>query len=267
MSNHAVMPLSDYVDVCDAIRDKMGTTDTIVSGELSDKVNEVYDKGRTDEWSDFWDNYQYNGTRRIYDTAFGTYDTVVANGWNDNNFYPKYPIIATNLCKAFKACDIRNLKERLEECGVYLDTSECGNFNQTFSYTWALHHIPELDMRKATNVTVMFNRATGVHTIDKLILSENNTLVWTESFHYCEKLVNVKFEGKINRTINFSFSPLSVESMKSIISCLKDYSTTSTGVYTVSFTEACWTALESDSSAPDGGTWREYVEYKLGWNT
>lgn len=242
----------------------MNTAEKLIA--IAENQKKVYEAGKKSEYDNFWDNYQYNGERRIYDTAFGTYDTVVANGWNDNNFYPKYPIIATNLCKAFKACDIRNLKERLEECGVYLDTSECGNFNQTFSYTWALHHIPELDMRKATNVTVMFNRATGVHTIDKLILSENNTLVWTESFHYCESLINIRIEGQLSRTINFSYSPLSVESMKSIISCLKDYSgTASQGTYILTLKDQCKTALEAEgATSPNGNLWTEYVS-DLGW--
>ena len=94
---------------------------------IAENQKKVYEAGKKSEYDRFWDNYQYNGERRVYDVAFGTFDTVVANGWNDNNFYPKYPIIATNLCRAFKACAITNLKERLDDCGVYLDTSEFHN--------------------------------------------------------------------------------------------------------------------------------------------
>ena len=55
--------------------------------------------------------------------------------------------------------------------------------------------------------------------------------------------------------------------MKSIISCLKDYSgTDSEDLYSVLFTDDCWNNLEADSTAPDGGTWRTYVD-NLGWLT
>lgn len=46
MSKHAVMPLTDYVNVCDALREKIGTTEPIKSGEIPKKVNDVYDMGQ-----------------------------------------------------------------------------------------------------------------------------------------------------------------------------------------------------------------------------
>lgn len=46
MSKHAVMPLTDYVNVCDALREKTGTTDVIKSGDIPKKVNDVYDMGK-----------------------------------------------------------------------------------------------------------------------------------------------------------------------------------------------------------------------------
>lgn len=38
LKDYAVMPLSDYVDACDAIRAKTGTTDTIASSSLKEKI-------------------------------------------------------------------------------------------------------------------------------------------------------------------------------------------------------------------------------------
>lgn len=45
MSKYAVMPLSDYDNACDKIREKTETTGTIVSGEWANKVDEVYEAG------------------------------------------------------------------------------------------------------------------------------------------------------------------------------------------------------------------------------
>ena len=46
MSQYAIMPLSDYKSTCDVLREKTGSTGTIKSGELPDKISEVYEKGK-----------------------------------------------------------------------------------------------------------------------------------------------------------------------------------------------------------------------------
>lgn len=46
MSEYAVMPLRDYVDTCDTIREKTGITDVIKSGKMADQINEVYKAGQ-----------------------------------------------------------------------------------------------------------------------------------------------------------------------------------------------------------------------------
>ena len=48
MSTHAVMPLNDYKNICDAVREKTSTTGVIKSGELPDKITDVYEKGASD---------------------------------------------------------------------------------------------------------------------------------------------------------------------------------------------------------------------------
>ena len=47
MSN-AVMPLTDYVAACDAVREKTGSADTIKSGEMAVKINDVFKAGQLD---------------------------------------------------------------------------------------------------------------------------------------------------------------------------------------------------------------------------
>ena len=45
MSNYAVMPMNDYKNACDKIREKCLESDTITSGELSKKIDDVYETG------------------------------------------------------------------------------------------------------------------------------------------------------------------------------------------------------------------------------
>lgn len=47
MSN-AVMPLAHYKETCDVIRKKTGSTNTIKSGEMPDKINDVFRAGQFD---------------------------------------------------------------------------------------------------------------------------------------------------------------------------------------------------------------------------
>lgn len=45
MKKLAIMPLSDYVAACDAIREKTNSTDAIKSGEMADKINDIKGNG------------------------------------------------------------------------------------------------------------------------------------------------------------------------------------------------------------------------------
>jgi hypothetical protein len=89
---------------------------------------------------------------------------------------------------------------------------------------------------------------------------------YNNTFTQCLKLQEVYIEGTIGRSISFQHSNIDVPSMKRIITALADYSTSNTHTYSVSFKTECWNALEADSKAPDGGTWKDYV-LSLGWNT
>ena len=96
----ATMPLTDYQNACDAIREKTGTTDLIKSGEMAEKImgisggsedgsyDEGFEDGKKSEYDAFWDAYQQNGNRTHYVDAF------TQLGWTDVVYQPKYPIIS-----------------------------------------------------------------------------------------------------------------------------------------------------------------------------
>lgn len=46
--SYAVIPIKDYVDSCDTIREKTGSAETIKSGEMPDKINDVFKAGQLD---------------------------------------------------------------------------------------------------------------------------------------------------------------------------------------------------------------------------
>ena len=198
--------------------------------KLRKNIDEVYETGKQAEYDAFWDNFQNYGNPQNYNYAFAYYR------WNDENYNPKYPINCTtdntggrNIFRASKITDTK----------VTISIPNDGS--------------------------ALFYSAPNIKTIRKLIVTENTNL--NNAFYSVYTIENIEIEGVIGRTFSIAGNPLTVESMKSIITHLKDYSGTDTaGTYELNFSSACWTALEADSTAPDGGTWLDYVN-KLGWLT
>ena len=228
-------------------------------------LEEGFDNGKAagiqSEYDRFWDAFQRKGQQTYYAYAFAF------SGWAQENFYPKYDMVPTNASFMFWNSYIQNLAQRLRDCGVILDTSNATNL-ATFAAGSSISVAPELSFVSAVNATNVFGSCYALVEIEKIILGEDGNLTFTNWFNECTKLATITFEGVIGQDINFQWSPLSVDSMKSVITHLKNYGgTPGAGTKTVKFTEACWTAREADSTAPDGNTWRDYVETTLGWLT
>ena len=107
--------------IANNIRAKTGGMQLINLDAMADGINEVYDKGRIDEWSEFWDTFQDYGKRTNYGYAF-TDDS--GEGWTDRSFKPKYDIKPTDFERAMRRSRITNLEESIENCGVIFDTSK-----------------------------------------------------------------------------------------------------------------------------------------------
>lgn len=220
----------------------------------------VYDKGKQDEYDAFWDTFQKNGSRKTY--AYG----ISGVGWTIDTFKPKYDLIATDSATfMFCASAIRgDLGEILDELGIKLDTTGCSAMSYMFR-TAQFTSLPTIDCTSCAAPTYIFGNMSYLTTIEKWILPTSKSQNFSSAFLSTDKLTNInEIEGTFYKSIDFSYSPLSVETMKTIIGHLENYSgTSSTNVLT--FNTDCWSRLEADSSAPDGGTWSEYVQ-NLGWS-
>lgn len=246
--------------IAEAIREKTNGTDPLTLDDMASSIPEVYengyDKGYQAQYDEFWDAYQDYGNQQSYSTSFkGTF-------WKDMNFNPKYKMKPTEMYEAFAGCAVTDGYEILKE---KLDLSVCKDIRYVFSNS-ALSHLPilmltgDVDGRRAGFVENMQN----LHTIDLIVIGDTiGNAVF--KFGGDKKLKEIRFQGTIYFPINIQYSPLSVDSMKSIISCLKNFiGTDEEYLYKVSFSSNCWKALEESGTAPNGGTWKEYVQ-GLGW--
>lgn len=195
--------------------------------KLKKNIDAVYEAGKQSEYDRFWDSFQNNGALRNYENKF--------RQWFDGCYNPKHPIVVGTGKTAFSSC-----------------------YNQSEITDTRV----DITVRSTQSKHCFYND-TKLHTIRKLIVID--TVTFDNWFDHATALNHITIEGEIGNSINFQYCPLTVESMKNIITHLVNYAgTDKDGVYTVKFTTACWTALEADSTAPDGGTWEDHV-LNLGW--
>ena len=181
---------------------------------VADNEMEVYKAGIRKENQHFWDAFLDYGARKQYSYAF--------YNWQDERFYPLYDIVPTAATNMFQGCDVGDLKQRLSDCGVVLDFKNCTTANYCFASS-KVTKIPLVDfssIQSTSNSQYVFFNCTKLEEIEKIIVNPNMTLIsW---FSNCEKLKEVRFEGEIARSVSFSVSPLSKESIESVISALSD---------------------------------------------
>lgn len=228
---------------------------------IAENEQKIYDKGRYDEWSLFWETLQDGGKRTDYQYLCGR-----GSCWSKKTFKPKYDLNVVNGFNMFGAAIYyTNLDLREEILGVKLDTSNATTMHNFCSWSGMVTAFGTIDIRKTTDgADSVFAGANNLHTIEKLIIRAPDTRLI--KFDYCTSLKNLTIEGTIGGNFNCSYAPLNVDSMKSVISCLKDYSgTESEGVYTLTLKDECKTALEAEgATSPNGNLWTEYVS-DLGW--
>ena len=171
------------------------TTPTIKSGELADKVDKVYEAGRKDEQTEFWEEFQMGGKRTYY-YRFGT-GTTQEQFWTDKTYNPIYPLT------------IENGQELFGQNVALTDTK-----------------VPIVLV--GTQMNYAFGGATKLKTIRSLDIT--NVTSYTSTFYACYALENINFVGTVKVDLSFVHSKkLTHESLMSIINALYDFSSDTNG--------------------------------------
>lgn len=241
-------------------------TNTTTIQKLLDKVNnmptadEVYsqgfDAGKQAYWDQMWDGIQNGGARVDYSNAFGKY-------WNTENFKPKYDMTPTSGTQMFNRFGGETITDAppvdlagiLEQAGVRLDTSKIPNFANFFYYS-SVGHIPEISVIGSKNKLIgIFGFCKKLVKIDKLILKDDGTDEFKDTFLQTTALTDIVIEGVIGNSIDLSYSPLNRASIENVMNAL---STTTTG------TDATFnkTAVEEAFTTDE---WNALVANKPNW--
>lgn len=244
------VPISVSKDIYDMF---MGCVD-------NDQGNTSFDIGRKAQYDEFWDAVQNFGKRTAYNYGFIF--------WGDNAFYPKYDIKPVGWSDAiFNNSGIVNLKQRLLDCGVVLDTSKATGLQNLFSGCTNITNIPIISAISTSNCNGMFHSNNKLVEIEKLILKSDGSQTFSNTFGYCYLLENLTIEGTIGQNgLNLQWSDkLSRASIESIINAL---STTTSGLSITLSKPAVNKAFETSAGKNDGydsDDFRELVQDHINW--
>lgn len=241
-----------------SIADKLNT--------IAENEQKVYEAGEQAEYDRFWDEFQQNGNRTNYRYAFA------GSGFNIETLNPKYvPIIPTGDRAIYMFCNnlygYPKISDYTEICKK-IDLSQITNGSNLFNN--CLGKNITVDLSNCTSASNAFNCNSG-GSVDNVTLKVTEKLTSASSFFYYNSgLATLTFtdDSVIAFELYLARSPLlTVESAKSVIRALKDF--TGTGqefTLKISFAGETKDLLEVEgATAPNGMTWLEYV-YSKGWN-
>lgn len=236
---------------------------------IAENEQRVYDSGVDEGEGNIWDEIQgANGTRTDYDCFF--------RRWQSDYIRPKHKVVPKrgtgtidkNLRSVFEDAKIKKIESEYFDFSnmvfdASIDTTNC--IYAFFRKCSLLEEIEDIGL-KAGGYYQTFNRCPKLHTIAVMRCVKDGT--YSGPFTQCYELANITIEGEIGNDITFKdCSKLTIESLKSIITALVDYSgTDSEYAYTLTLNNACITTLEeAGMTSPNGNTWVEYIDDKK-WN-
>ena len=188
--------------------------------KLRKNIDIVYEAGRKDGQSEFWDKYQNNGNQTNYARAFA------GVCWRDETYNPKYNMRPTNAQDMFRYSLITDPYKN----GIEIDFSQCTNFTNTFDGC-SIPRLGVIDIRGITGGNAYAFASANIVTIEKMIINDDGSTDFPATmFTSCTNLTNISFEGVIGKDLNLSGSrKLSYDSLINIITVLKDYSEDTSG--------------------------------------
>lgn len=171
-------------------------------------------------YDDFWDSYLNNGTRSYYPYMFA------GQGWSDTTFKPKYDIKPVGTIGGMaRGTGFLDMKQRLLDSGVTLDTSRATNFQYAFAYG-NITSLPKIDCSSATTLQDAFNGASKLTNIDELVVHSN--LSYLTAFKNCTALTYIRINGEIGNNLDMQHCPLDKESIRSVVNALSFNSSNTT---------------------------------------
>lgn len=214
--------------------------------KIAENEQKIYDKGKADMLSDFWDKWQDYGNRTDYDRGFA--------GWNADMadfLKPKYDIRPTHAYMIFaKNNALTDLPKWCADCGIELDFENCTSLTYIISDS-NVTHIGIVNTTSARSLLSVFYQPQKLTTIDKIVLRTDGNQTFNDGTFICKNLENITFEGTIGNNIWFNYcTKLTTASLLSILTALSKDSTLATGK-TITLATAHQAKIEADADCTE----------------
>lgn len=230
---------------------------------IAENEQKVYDSGYSQAESDMWDAITNNNTRTNYREAF--------RQWGGEYFRPPFPITLRNDSgTSYMFC---GAKVKKFEKG-YFDFSKLNPSTYGYditSYYYMFQSCPNLEEFEdigmpAGGYYFTWMECTKLKKVE--VVRSTAGCTFSNPFKNCYALEELTIDGEIGKTVVFTQnSKLTIDSLKSIINALVDYSGTENEFsYTLTLNSGCLATLEAEgATSPNGNTWVEYIDDKK-WN-
>ena len=215
--------------------------------------------GRKEEHKAFWDSFQ--------SAKSNFWARYAGSGWNTETFRPKNDLNIVNgnasYCFAYTKCRV-DMVDWCNQLGINIDikpTVATGIFQ---SSEWT--RVPVIDTSLADSLSSSFAYCSYLVIIDKLILKDDGSQAFANTFYDCKVLRDITIEGVIGKEVKLVWSPLL--SNASITSFINHLSTTTSGVPIIFSKTAVDNAFETSEGAADGSTsaeWLALVNTRKNW--
>ena len=201
-------------DVADAIREKKGTTDTILASNFDTEIASI--EGGVDI-NEYLSDTITNGSNSL-------------GGWAKTVKKMRSPLTVkgTDAQYMFYRYPLNELPQ--------LNTSNVTNMSYMFGYCNNLTTIPQLDTSNVTNMGNMFNSCNNLTTIPQL--NTSNVTNMSAMFNNCRRITTIpQLNGEKITNINYAFGNCSLlENFNGLINLGQSYSTSqsaNSGSYTL----------------------------------
>lgn len=213
---------------------------------IAENEQRVFEAGEKSEYDAFWDGMQNYGNRTEYQSAFAR--------WGNSTIEPKYPIKVSNAYELFRSCS--NLTAIPDNLTFDTTANNCSIYTAFYYCSKLVRIDQELKGRGATGVWNAFTGCTSLISVKKLTIDATCTNDLNNTFAQCTSLTDIEFAGTIAANyLNVQWSPLTHDSLISLLNALADKSgdTSKTWTVTLGATNLAKLTIEEQNIAYNKG--------------
>lgn len=201
--------------LADTFRRVLESGEKINPQDFFKKVDDVYEKGKVEQYDLFWDTFLDFGNRTSYSNEF------VEKHWNDDNFRPKYDlkIVGPGSNFASNSQFSRLKKGFFAKDDLKLDTSEMTGAYNFFKGNKKIKELGEIDFSSCTFAGDVF---CDCESLEKISIVVNSNSPFGDMFKNCISLVDLEVSGTIGKSSSNlkTCTNLSKDSIISVINAL-----------------------------------------------